>query len=191
MLSTKIHFALVVALSLCPLTTKQQTLASFTPAWGVPSGTPASSYISDGVSHITSIVVNYFDNTFGPFPYSFQFYQTGGAAVETSVPSNTGCTFNSSPKKIIVPATQTITKIEAWTDSNYWLLKVTFTFSDSTSQSATSPLYSSSNKLSTFTTPAGSEFIGMKGLGAGSGSVCKVPYMEAYYRPSIDCTLSS
>ncbi len=89
----------LVAFALHPLTTRQQTLAPSVPAWGSSSGSPTSSYITDDVSHITSIVVNFIDYivagfNLGPYLFSLEFHKDAGSAVGPAVPAANSCTLN-------------------------------------------------------------------------------------------------
>ena len=143
MLSRKNLLALLGALELFVPTTRQQTVAPFVPAWGSVSS-EKSSYISDGVSHISSIVV-YKDTDSAVTPASstyisgIKFNGLGGIVPDS------GCSGETS-ETLTVAVGKTISKVEVWrlVDTYNYVTQFTFTLSDNSVLSVTSDHYSSS-----------------------------------------------
>ncbi len=75
----------LVTLAFLITTTLQITSVASVPAWGTSTPTPTSSYISDGVSKITSIEAKFEIYSGNNYPVSFQFYQ-GLTPVGLAVP---------------------------------------------------------------------------------------------------------
>ncbi len=142
MLSRKNLLALLGALELFVPTTRQQTVAPSVPPWG-PDSSEKSSYISDGVSHISSIVV-YKDKSSAVTPAS-STYITGIKfnGLGEIVPDN-DCS-GSTSETLTVPVGKKISKVEVWkkvATYNY-VTQFTFTLSDSNVLTVTSDHYSS------------------------------------------------
>ena len=143
MLSRKNLLALLGALTLFVPTTRQQTVAPFVPPWGSGSS-ESSSYISDGVSHISSIVV--YKGTSNAVTPASSTYITGikfnGLG---EIVSDNDCS-GSTSETLTVAVGKTISKVEVWRKvaTDYYVTQFTFTLSDNNVLTVTSDHYSSS-----------------------------------------------
>ncbi len=140
-----------------------------------------SSFISDGVSHVTSIkITQYGTNNI----YSFL---VNGLGSET--PDRCTGSLTSLLTTFTFTAAQRITKVEIWLQGSLTVLtKVVFTLNDLSTKEI-SLGYLPSDTSYSYSTPTGSEFVGFKGYGRSGSNLCGVHMLQAIYR--YDCTLNA